>query len=273
MELICMPTINVTGVGPIDLPEGLSQDEMAAAIDSHPTVQGYVSQKTQQAQHTNSTPWSWRDLIPSGTQYTDQPAMVDRTQHQTLDQAESLGELAKGVPGAGRYVPTTANMAREEAKHPIAAGVAQGIGGTLATAPLFAMTGPAKVAQAANALSEGAQAANVAGKAAPLVERSRALKYQAVCEWLQEHQQVFHCAAVPVANRGYKLSHFFGFGCNRYFRAQSLKFCIYAGDRVLIGTNSHFFAVTSCTFAGIALAGHCAAFFFEHRDASSATCK
>ena len=82
-----MPTFNVEGVGPIELPDGMTDDEISEAISAHPQVQKYQS----------THPGGWQEL--------GQNALA------------AGGEFAMGLPVVGQMAYPTVNDSPETQQH------------------------------------------------------------------------------------------------------------------------------------------------------------
>lgn len=116
--------IEVPGQGLVEFPDGMSDDDIVAAIK-------------------RNTPQSLFNAAPS---FSDRALEAEReAQGGIIKSPEDVktigtayGELAKGVPVAGAFVPQTEGMTKFEQESPAAAKVTQGLGGVLATAPLTA---------------------------------------------------------------------------------------------------------------------------------------
>jgi hypothetical protein len=113
--------IDVPGVGTVEFPDGMSDADMAAAIkqnypDSAPSLFSRATQAMEEGE--GGIPLkSMEDLKSVGTAY---------------------GEMAKGIPIIGGFVPQSEGMMQFEQQNPGAAKVTQGVGGVVATAPLMA---------------------------------------------------------------------------------------------------------------------------------------
>lgn len=134
-----MPTVSVNGVGDIDLPEDLSQDEMTKAILSHPDVMNYMKSNGQYPSYENQFPDNPNDNILKRTNdyiMRNNPGGL-RTAGNMLD------EGYKGIPVLGNYVGGLQNQDQFEDQHPVATGASRFTGGVAAMAPLTAAAAPA----------------------------------------------------------------------------------------------------------------------------------
>lgn len=148
-----MPTVTVKGVGDIDLPDGLSQDQMTQAINSHPDVQTYMAQ-----QPTSTVGKALKSVLGPVNDY------IRDNNFLGMETAKNVSrEVAKGIPVAGAYTggltPQDENSNQQfEADNPV---VSKGLNtaGSIASAlpvtgGLTALSGGSKV------LNAGLQALN-----------------------------------------------------------------------------------------------------------------
>lgn len=125
-----MPTVHVTGVGDIDLPDGLSKDEMAEAIHSHPDVQAYTN---------SENPLHGAN---EGLNNFFGPINSWLSKNTPLDTSEKVqNEVVKGIPVAGALAQDDTAHKQFEQDHPIVSKAANIAGGTAAMLPLTAGVG------------------------------------------------------------------------------------------------------------------------------------
>ncbi len=113
-----MATINVQGVGDIELPDGMSQQEMEEAINSNPSVQSYV----QKSATTNVPMLKGTGTMPYN--YSNDPV------------GQNLHQLAKGVPVVRNFVPDKPQDAQFEKDHPYVSRAERITGAVAGAAPM-----------------------------------------------------------------------------------------------------------------------------------------
>lgn len=118
----------IPNVGNIDLPDDLTDEEKAEAVNSHPLVQQYLQNKNKNGLGQKIDQLLTNTFGPLNNYIKNNPILngADQFSHQ----------IGKGIPAAGNFIPDTEEQEQFAKNNPITSAIAHGIGNAITLGPI-----------------------------------------------------------------------------------------------------------------------------------------